>query len=105
MTYTRKHTKPLEVTLNLSWVEEPVTVLSQTAAPFTGFTRLSAGDPSELFDWLPDEVGILLETASLGEVTEFFAVWEQASNHAEAEARDEGNIFQQLMRGFTEGHS
>jgi len=103
MTYTRKPPKQVEVTLNLTWVEEPIILPSQLSAPFTGITRLSAGDPSELFDWLPDEISILLETASVGEVNEFFEEWIRKSKQAALEERVEMSAFQKIMLGLIEG--
>lgn len=54
-----------------------------------------------VFNTLPDEISVLLETASNDEVQQFLYAWGSASDEDDKDARRTESMFERLIRGLS----
>lgn len=102
MSYTRKPPQTRHVTFTVPWIEEPVRIVTVGSLPFEISRKAKEDDNIALvFNTLPDEISVLLETASNDEVQQFLYAWGSASDEDDKDARRTESMFERLIRGLS----
>lgn len=101
MTYTRKPRQSWDVTFNVSWIDQPVTVPALNCMSTSAHAAAGQGDIIPIIRELPDELSAFLEVAMAEEVIEFMSNWAEESQRQENARGRTKSLFQRIIEGMS----
>lgn len=101
MTYTRKPRQSWDVTFEVSWLDQPVTVPAVSCMSLTANQSASNGDILPMIRELPEDLAALLEVAMAEEVLEFVTKWTEETTRQEQVRGRTKSLFERIIGGLS----
>lgn len=92
MTLKRKPQESQAVRFHVSWVDGEIAIPHMKDMPMSAVGSLHRNDWSPLITWLPEDVGTLVEDATVREIEEFMAAWSKAGDEIDALAKHANSL-------------
>lgn len=101
MTYTRKPRQSWNVTFEVSWLDQPVTVPAVSCMSLAANQAASNGDILPMIRELPSDLSALLEQAMAEEVLEFVTKWAEETTRQEQVRGRTKSLFERIIGGLS----
>ena len=101
MTYTRKPRQSWDVTFEVSWLDQPVTIPAASCMSAAANIAASQGDPLPIVRELPGELPALLESAMAEEFLEFVKAWNEETIRQENARGRTKTLFERIIGGLS----